>query len=545
VSRLSLAAVVAVQLAALLAVSALVGDHGWDDGTITVAFSRTFARAGVIALTPLSEIVEGFSSVSWFLLNAAVGLARPSFQGAIFASQALAILSIGATTVLLARACALLGLDRFWTTLTVLTFAAWGCSFAEASNGMEMGLLAAAVLLLVGELLSPRPRAPLLVLGVIVAVATRFEAILYVALLGLTAVSVPRRRAFWIIAVTATVTLAALTGGRWMVFSDVLPNTFWAKRWPPYAGFGAGRLLAALELPGLLVAPLLALLIARWRRWLSWGAWRTHRRSLLVLAAPVAGAVLMGFAVGEHWGYRGRMPYFAFPVALLALARLSASTERAADKGRRRGAIVVSLVTVGLSLTAFPWGELGAARKGAGEFGVSPHTYAESGEVFRRFTAAAALPHGRVLTPDVGGLALCCDEFRIVDLGFLSNRRLAHGGPLALAEVLPAEAPELIEAHWEWASATRLYELPYFRDHYRPAFAGGTKLWLRRDVARAIEDKGLGCSVPQSRPDLQEALRRHRYAGHDLPADRAAFASSGVVFTLAQADAVMGKNPCR
>ena len=44
------------------------------------------------------------------------------------------------------RTCALLRLDRRSTTLTVITFAAWGCSFSEAGNGMEMGLLAAAFL---------------------------------------------------------------------------------------------------------------------------------------------------------------------------------------------------------------------------------------------------------------------------------------------------------------------------------------------------------------------------------------------------------------
>src|ERR1700745_3513444 len=41
---------------------------GWDDGAITAAFSRTFADTGVIALTPVSPRVEGFSSLTWFLL---------------------------------------------------------------------------------------------------------------------------------------------------------------------------------------------------------------------------------------------------------------------------------------------------------------------------------------------------------------------------------------------------------------------------------------------------------------------------------------------
>jgi len=83
VSRPGLAIVVSVQLAALVTVCLLVGDNGWDDGAITLAFSRTFADNGLIALTPHSETVEGFSSVSWFLLNAVAALGRPSYGAAV------------------------------------------------------------------------------------------------------------------------------------------------------------------------------------------------------------------------------------------------------------------------------------------------------------------------------------------------------------------------------------------------------------------------------------------------------------------------------
>src|SRR5271170_3679353 len=55
---------IAVQL--FLAVYRL--KHCWDDGAITAAFSRTWAQSARIALTPGSPVVEGFSSVCWFLL---------------------------------------------------------------------------------------------------------------------------------------------------------------------------------------------------------------------------------------------------------------------------------------------------------------------------------------------------------------------------------------------------------------------------------------------------------------------------------------------
>jgi hypothetical protein len=541
VSRRALVIVVFIQFAALSAACLLVGDNGWDDGAITLAFARTFAGHGVVALTPRSEIVEGFSSVSWFLLNALPALATPSFHRAILVSQLLSALSICASTALLARTCALLRLDKVWTTLTVIAFAAWGCSFHEAVNGMEMGLLAAAVLVVVNELLSPRPRLFVLAAGVVLAVTTRFEAIVYVGCLALAVVSVPGRRTFWAIVGAGLGAVLLLSSWRVAVFSDVLPNTYWAKRWPPYAAFGfASRLTAALELPIFFVVPLGALAVLRRSRLDLGGVPREHRRALSILGYPALGAIVVGGLLGSHWGYWGRMPYFAFPLVLALLARLFSSWVDARGSGLRFAVAVGAFVSaIGVSMTGFPSGSFAAALHG-GSFGVTPHTYAASGLVFRRFAAAAEVQRPAILTPDVGGLALCCDELRIVDLALLSNRKLARRGHEALAEVLDTEAPEIVEAHWQWASLGALYDLPGFRARYRPAFAGGTKLWIRRDVAEAIESKARGCQVPVARADVREALRTHRYGNHDLPEDRTAFERAGTILVLDELDPVTG-----
>ena len=63
---------------------------------------------------------------------------------------------------------------------------------------------------------------------------------------------------------------------------------------------------------------------------------------------------------------------------------------------------------------------------------------------------------------------------------------------------------------------------------------------MKRDVAKAIEGKGRGCRLAADRGDIQEALRTHRYANHDLPEDRRAFAHPGVVFALNEADPTVG-----
>jgi hypothetical protein len=234
------------------------------------------------------------------------------------------------------------------------------------------------------------------------------------------------------------------------------------------------------------------------------------------------------------------MPYFAFPLILAWLALLFSSWVDATGSKRRAAVAIGAFVSaLGVSMTAFPSGLLASAFHG-GTFGVTPHTYAASGRVFRRFASAAALQHPTILTPDVGGLALCCDEFRIVDLALLSNRKLARRGHEALAEVLETESPEIVEAHWYWASLGALYDLPAFRARYVPAFADGTKLWLRRDVATAIESNGRACSVAIDRDDVRDALRRHRYANHDLPGDRSSFERGGTILALRGADPVTG-----
>ena len=535
-SRRSLALVALAQFVALIVVCSLIGDNGWDDGAITVAFARTFARHGRVALTPRSEVVEGFSSVSWFLLNALAALARPSYRAAIFISQVLSALSICATTVLLARTCALLKLDKLFTTLTVVAFAAWGCSFAEASNGMEMGLLAAAFLVMVNELLSPEPRLLWLGTGAVLAVTTRFEALLYVGLLALTVVSVPGRRAFWGILLPCLGTALLLSCWRLAVFSDVLPNTYWAKRWPPYAPSGVrARVAGVWELPRFFLLPLIALPPIELARRLGFspGGAPPPRRSVAILAVPILGALLVGGLVGQSWGYRGRMPYFAFPLALL-LCSLGFSSWVNAKRNRFREALAVGLFLflIHKSKTEFPSDTLRAISEGRAF--VTPHAYVESGRVFRRFLSAAGLQQATILTPDVGGLALCCDDLRIVDLAMLSNRTLAHRGQAALAEVLESEAPELVEAHWKWTSSGSLYDFPYFRAHYVPAFGGRTKLWLRRDLADAIESRGRGCRVAVGREDVREALRTNRDAWTELPEDQKSFDASGSVLALKQ-----------
>src|SRR5205823_11290528 len=156
-----------------------------------------------------------------------------------------------------------------------------------------------------------------------------------VGLLALGALLVPGRRRFWAIVLSGLCTVALLSLLRLALFADILPNTFWAKRWPPYAAFGPGdRWAGAKELLRFFKAPFVALGIAALQSAFSGGrlagALRSRRAALAILAAPLMGAVVMGRVTGKHWGYPGRMPYFAFPPTLLLLSVLLSDWVRAA-----------------------------------------------------------------------------------------------------------------------------------------------------------------------------------------------------------------------
>ena len=434
----------------------LIGDNGWDDGAITLAFARTFARHGRVALTPQSEVVEGFSSVSWFLLNSLVALARPSYRAAIAVSQALSVLSIGACTALLARTCALLRLDRLFSALTVIAFAAWGCSFSEAGNGMEMGLLAAACL-------ADHQRAAVAAAAAASAGRRRRPG-RHDALRG-----DPLRRAARASASRPS-RAARLLGDR--------PRRASARR--AAVGVAAGRVLGrpaqhllgeavatlrgvrlgdrltgALELPAFFVVPLVALAIAgdpassrgrsagpparaRDRR----GSDRGRRRD----GGPARKALGL---LGTDALLRVSAGVAAAVAALLALGR---RRQKQAPVGRRGRSFV--------RRSRCRWRRFRRARWRAafegGAFGVTPHTYAESGRVFRRFAAAAGAATRGILTPTSAASRSVVTNSGSSTWRCSPTAKLAHGARGARAGPGNRDAPDLVEAHWRWASGAAL-----------------------------------------------------------------------------------------
>src|SRR5271156_116545 len=120
----------------------------WDDAAITTAFSRTWAHTGRVALTPLSQSVEGDSSILWFLLlsapyffthNTDAGLIWMKILSAIFLVLSLPVIYWIALRQFASRSAAI---------ICVLLLAYCFTSHQEIENGMEMNLVVFLLLVL-------------------------------------------------------------------------------------------------------------------------------------------------------------------------------------------------------------------------------------------------------------------------------------------------------------------------------------------------------------------------------------------------------------
>jgi hypothetical protein len=537
---ITLFVVVVAQFAALVLVSSRVGTNGWDDGAITLAFSRTAMQSGTIALTPSSETVEGFSSVAWFLWNALLAWFRPSFEGAIFGAQVSSAATFCIATVLLSKRCEMLALSTLSHTLVVVAFAAWGAAFSECVNGMEMGLLAVGMLGLSNHLISAQPRAWTLGLWVFLVLSTRFEAVFYVGALVPLLWACQHRRLASVILSSLVLFFVLITLWRWVVFHDFVPNTIWAKQWAPYRRQGVGNLVqsawrGAIELLRFFVIPILFLSVFLRKQLRT--IFKINRVEIMHCSTPVLAALGVNFIIGHNWGYLGRMSLFAVPFVLLLMG-IVVSRDLSPQSVLRRLALVA--VFIGAVSTShhlsFPSAALSLA-KSDDSLGVTPRAFAKTGDAALRIVRAAGIESATFLSPDVGGPALAYQQFRVVDLAMLANQFLAHRGYGALSSVIEREKPHVVEAHWDWALQGHLYSLKSFHDNYVPAYVQKTRFWVRREVAEQVIARKSGCFVSMSNPVFRSAVEDHRYRNDDDPQDRAAFESAATILVIDEKDA--------
>jgi hypothetical protein len=136
------------------------------------------------------------------------------------------------------------------------------------------------------------------------------------------------------------------------------------------------------------------------------------------------------------------------------------------------------------------------------------------------------------LTPDIGGLGLCCGDIRVVDIALLTNRRLARDGYHALPEVFSTENPDVLEVHGPWAALSKIYNSPEFNAKYQAALVNGTPLYVRNDIAESLSANSYAKYCRINSQCLVAALKTHRYVNQTTRDDDIAFLRRGQVLII-------------
>jgi hypothetical protein len=528
-----------------------IGPYAWDDGAITLAFSRTLTESGIFALTRHSEIVEGSSSLLLVFLAALLHwIFRFDFYQFILASQVLAFIFLCLTLILLYHYFRNIFPSASARLFLVCLFGALPMFASEIFNGMEMCMMA---FLATAFLISFQNRANWVFALIPLLILTRFEAIFYLMFsLGLLWMFDKNdKKHIFIIAAYAMGTFMLFSLLRWLYFGDLLPNTIWAKMYPPYSLQGS----------------LSERLHSKWEgaqefwdveRWLILAAVTSlflRKKGIRKMDMGVfLAASFAAFAAitGRNWGYSGRMYLASLPVFLFIIAN-SLHHCTIPGKGmsiRGFSVFMTSRMALYALLVSSLLGIHGANRELfifntklalAGGFyqgrlpgylddmarnrlqaekarlafwyGISPENYKITGVAIERLRRILNLEAISFMTPDVGGLALCCGNIRVIDSALLTNTFLARHGYGAFAAYLERTGPDVIETHDPWSNVSGIYDSAFFQKNYLLMVFENNVLWIRRDHVGAILASS---AIEKKRIGKVEEIKPLRYAGLDI-----------------------------
>ena len=526
----------------------VVGLHqlkgGWDDGAITAAFARTFVDSGGrIALTPFSEQVEGFSSVSWMLLLAISRFFSRNPDVIVIWMKFLAALSFLLSLLVVRRIASRLMCSTDEVNLACILASLSFGPILETLNGMEMNLSTLLVLCLVDILTNRHIKYRSLVLWAATAilVATRFESPYWVvAMLFALLFSQEQRDAFQL-GLSALTAFLALEVWRLLKFGAWMPNTLYAKLQPPYSSVHQlipalrSRILVLAEGVRLFGGPILACLfviaaafyvkrldVPRWFRaspaiaaflfsttflalaWIGF-PYITSQLTLVgneafelsVFSLTVA-AVALYVCVHNRTSTRERL------IILLFAAGLLFGVLFGRNWGYPGRMILPCLPFFVLAVTRFIecqtpskyWRRIILANCILVQACVSlPFVCAawrtgdsvpisniqKTGGAADAIRQLAGLDSLSIFVPDVGGTSLYYSRLEILDSGLLTNSYLAREGYGATERFLDEHKPLVIESHGIWSWLTRVYQWAAVKD-YRPVVVGQTRLLLRTDL---------------------------------------------------------------
>ena len=296
----------------------LVGPYAWDDGSITLAYAKTIAENGTFALTKVSEVVEGTSSLLQVSIMALLhGMLGFDFGGFILASQVVAFVFLCMTLILVFNYLQRILPSPFHRLVLVCLFGTLPMFTAEVLNGMEMSLMA---FLITSFLISFQNQTKWVLALIPLIILVRFESIFYLLFsLGLFWLFKKDERQRVLLLGACTVALFLLVSiFRWIYFEDFLPNPIWAKMNFPYSFEGSliGQLYSKslgvrefLDVVGFMVLLAFASLFLREKN-----SDRIDLGFFLVISFAVFTAI-----TGVNKGYEGRMYLASLPITVLVI----------------------------------------------------------------------------------------------------------------------------------------------------------------------------------------------------------------------------------
>ena len=351
----------------------------------------------------------------------------------------------------------------------------------------------------------------------------RLEAVAYIIIGAISLAIFSRRSRFGILLITGVVVAACLvTGARWALFDAVLPNTIQAKLQVPYrvdplTGIvffhlfvGVCKELLYVLLPALF---LMSLVVIRRRDSIvasvKSGVLAIHARRVDPVVAfgcgYVAGVGVLNLAIGPVYGYWGRMEQSAGAVAVIVVAVCFA--DELSNAANRKWIACAAVVLLAISLRTF----MTEFRNGVGYEGATPANNRATGEAVNSIRLMLHRPNLSFLTSDVGGSSLCCEDLRILDLGLLASKELAAKGYRALPGYVITHKPDVIWIITDWAESSRIKDIEYFRDNYRPVVINDTWLFLRSDLLAELEPRcvriPIAATADMDNPDDESYVR--------------------------------------
>lgn len=479
-----------------IACSLYLGLHdlrgSWDDGAILAAYAQTYAESGRIALTPVSPTVEGVSSLTWFLLLTVAHFFSSNPDAIlIWMKCASAISLVAALAIFFRVAREQLGGSEKAALACTLMLAFSYTSFLEVKNGMEMNLAMFLTIFLFYALTRFRGGTKCLIFGwciVTLILATRFESPLMLLLLAVGLFmdgdhreDRPSRRGFLVLAAGTLVSFGILEIWRHHAFGAWMPNTVYAKEWPPYSQWHGpksislwlGESISAITvLLAVLGIPLLIALVVTanglLRKHFAWESVSQVSKAVWTLSF---GAFAVAWIIGRDWGYVGRMIVPMLPFLIIAVAALCRS---ALSKKTRFLPLLGGMVAWQVCFWFF-----------VALYGSKPTVSIEDARGYALGANAirGALHKQRltVMLPDVGGSSLYGEQLRILDSALLSNPELAKRGWSYFSEYFQKTMPDIFETHSIWANYQNAYDSDLLND-YSLVGANGKRFFVRNDL---------------------------------------------------------------